>query len=636
MKRPQPDIGDTLRQGFISNLGTVRKLSRLWGTETVNGVEVFTHRQYYHKESRRSDNFEKLFKYLGMYEDVTGGSYKGIEHAWVYFNKNKQSFLPGDINSFVADNLNKMWWDANDGTRPENLTLTASLVISNTSKDKAHRARVDEIINGNMTKAVAMRSIAENYEELWEKAVITQEGVGVINKGSIIDPATKTKVPDNDDLSPDDPWLNTVVRYAMRDTGIEHTVKDLSIGTVSQALPVLGLSIGFSKTFVLDIEIPYNNFTAGELFVQMIAADLAATYKRKDRSNEATTKKVVQAMNSDDLDEDPSLKSRDYLAWEDIAVQAESKYESLWYRVGKKEYLKTEAFKNPRAHGFTYKELSAYMVSLLDTGYKKKSVPWYKKALAIVVFVIAIILSPFTGGASLTWAAAAAAVLFASLVLTLITLAFAVTGQHEWAMAFMEAQKWVEPLVMIAAVVSLTAAISEAGKQAAKEAAKTIAKETGKEIADITATEIATEVISTAIENAVSKVVDGIIKGATDVLAGNFTTNAAIAFTTKMVDLVSLPTKLKIQSLGEKNRDLKAEYDKLTEETNREYDALQGFMNVYAKPATADWSIYANQFDTPYERGGGPLSLGNIQKTTKQALRKGTYDDPAFANILVI
>ena len=82
---------------------------------------------------------------------------------------------------------------------------------------------------------------------------------------------------------------------------------------------------------------------------------------------------------------------------------------------------------------------------------------------------------------------------------------------------------------------------------------------------------------------------------------------------------------------------VKQEYEKLVEENSRESDFLQGFSRIYARPATADWSIYAEEFDMPYERGGGALHIGNIQRTTKQAIRKGTYnEDPIFDNILVV
>ena len=61
-----------------------------------------------------------------------------------------------------------------------------------------------------------------------------------------------------------------------------------------------------------------------------------------------------------------------------------------------------------------------------------------------------------------------------------------------------------------------------------------------------------------------------------------------------------------------------------------ESDVMRSWMNIYAKPATADWSIYASTYDLPYEPGGGTMAIGNIQKTTKQALRKADYDEPMF------
>ena len=69
---------------------------------------------------------------------------------------------------------------------------------------------------------------------------------------------------------------------------------------------------------------------------------------------------------------------------------------------------------------------------------------------------------------------------------------------------------------------------------------------------------------------------------------------------------------------------------------SRNSDLLRALTRMYSKPATADWSMYAGLYDAPYEHGGGTLALGNIQKTTRQALRRGVYDDSAFDNILVV
>lgn len=623
MKRPQPDIGNVLRDRFIGNLKTIRKLKRLWGTTTINGVEVLNERQYYHKEVDRSENFEKLFKFLGIYEDITASDHEGIAKGWVYFNKNNSSNISVDFDQFVSDNLNKLWWDPNDGPLPENLTLTTSIVIDIGSDIGGNNASLDHILNPQMTKEEAITSLINNYEELWDNCAITHEGVGVINKGSITDPVNKIEIPDEDDLTPDDPWLAAIARYALKDNGITCTVKNLSIGTIRRKLGAF--AYGVSTTYVIDIEIPYNPFTPGEAFVQGIASDLSYSYDKKSKnSNGYKTQHAIKSMNSDDLEDDPTIVSRSYDLWEDEAEESEAKFAALWYKDGNKYYLKADSFTDPRAYNLTYDELTTYILGLLDTGYKKKKIPWYKKAIAVIIFIIAVVLAPFTGGSSLSLVSVAAAILVASLILTLFMLAFTALGMTEWASAFMEVSKWIEPLVIIASIIVMIDGIVNAINKAAAEAAKTGVEQS------------ITDTITGIIEDQVQSFIDNIVKGATDVYAGNLASSAAIAFITKLTKVVNFGVGLKVKSIASKNKDLKAEYEKLMEESYRESDALQGFMRIYASPATSDWSIYAAEFDLPYERTGGTLSLGNVQNTTKQALRKADYKDPAFAGIFII
>ena len=203
-------------------------------------------------------------------------------------------------------------------------------------------------------------------------------------------------------------------------------------------------------------------------------------------------------------------------------------------------------------------------------------------------------------------------------------LAFTALGMTEWASAFMEVSKWVEPLVIIASIIVMVDGIVNAINKAAAEAAKTGVEQS------------ITDTITSIIEDQVQSFIDNIVKGAADVYAGNLASSAAISFITKLTKVVNFGVGLKLKSIASKNKDLKAEYEKIMEESYRESDALQGFMRIYASPATSDWSIYAAEFDLPYERTGGTLSLGNVQNTTKQALRKADYKDPAFAGIFII
>jgi hypothetical protein len=625
MKRPQPDLSEALRDDLIGNLKTVRGLLRLWGTETVGGVEVFTRRQYYHKESDRSDNFKKLFKFLGSYEDVNEGTYEGVRNAWLYFNKNKGSELGINYQDYVANNLNKMWWNPNDGVIPENLTLTTSIVIQSYSPNDLSRDRIYEIINTGMTKTQAIASIKANYDELWDLGLITQEGVGVINKGSIQDPVYKISVPDEDDLSPDDPWLNTIARHALKRQGIPCTIKDLAIGTIQRRTE--DTYNAFFSTFVIDIEIPYKEFFNTDQIVIDIAGTLESTSRSVD-VNSYNTNVKLRGMSSSDIENDLDLVTRDYDLWENQITISDSVADVLWYEHLGTWYLRAAPFRNPKEYGFKFSQLNDYILGLIDSDYKKKKVPFYKKAIAVILVVIAIVIIIISAGKAVKLATklliVATGILTLSLVLTLLTLAFSVLGMNEWASAFMSVSKAIEPLVMIATIVAIVAAPIVAAQKAAEKAGEAYIKKSVYEI------------VVDFLKSQTVDIVDNIIKGAADVFTGNVATEVAMVFNRKMLELVNLGAQIKLQSLQGKNKDLKAEYDKLVEEASRETDSLQAFSRIYNKPATADWSMYAAEFDLPYERGGGNLHLGNIQRTTKQALRKADYDDSAFAGIFIV
>lgn len=621
MKRPQPDIGDILKSDFINNLGSTRKFTRLWGTTYVGGVEVLNHRRYYYPRSSRPANFEKLFRYLGAYEDVNASDPKGVDSAWFYLNKNKGSNLPvaegGTLEDtyhlFVSYNLDQLWWDEADGAMPDGLTLTTSIVIEALIDDtRTDFVNTTPLLDPSWPTEQLITAIQNNYETLWNTCLISQQGVGIINKGSFTGEVVNVELPDEDDLSPDDPWLAALSRYALRNNDVVCSIKDVAIG---YGKTNTGRRYA---TYVVDLEIPHMTFDTSSAVVHQITADISRNYSSRTRTrlsypNGHWTKEEITSMDISDLQDDPTLVTRPYLLWEDQAVENDAKYSSIWIRSGDTWYLKADALRNPRNYGLTYKGLFSYLVSLIDSGYKKKKVKWWKKALAIVVFVVLVVVNPF-GAASL-----ASAIVYAAVALSLITLALALAGMDEWAAAFAEANKMIEPLVIIASIVMLTQGLQKMAQEAAKKAAEQGVKETIKDF----------------VTDYIDDFVQEIVKGATDLFAGNLNASS-VSFLSKAVKLLTLPQQIKLEEIRERNNDLRTEYDALVQEMSREYDALKGFMYIYARPATADWSIYAQEFDQPYERGGGPLAMGNVQRTTKQALRKASYDDPAFENILVV
>jgi hypothetical protein len=632
MKRPQPDIGDILQSRFINNLANVRKFKRLWGTTYVGGVEVMVERQYYYPNSARSGTFEKLFRFLGAYDDVVNANNGGLRSAWMYLNKNKGSELTyetlGELSltykDFVAENLNRMWWDSNDGPMPENLTLTTSIVIEGEfAATKNASVSYTNLLDPTATLEETITAIETNYDSIWDTCLVTQQGVGVINKGSFTDDVTKVVTPDEDDLSPDDPWLSVVARYALRSDGIPCTIKDVEKGYGKTENGSL------YYTYVVTLEIPYYSFGMTTPMVEKVTEDLNGTYVNRvftklSYPNAYYTQSAIKSMDSTDLEDDPDLVTRVYRLWEDEAVEENAEYASLWIRSGDKWYLKADAFDNPKAYGVSYKNFYEYVLTLVDTGYQKKKVKWWKKALAFVIVVVSIyFLGPVYG------------LIVGSLILTVAALAFSMAGMDDWATAFMEVNKAIEPLVMIASIYLVVTGIYNAYK-AAEVALQEAATAAGKEAAEIAVEDVITEMISQALTDATGSMVDGLIEGAKEVMAGNILNPTALNFLSKMGKLVTMPAQFKLADIRDRNKDLQAEYDELISEMYQENDILMGFAKVYAMPAKADWSIYAAEFDHPYERGGGQIAMGNIQRTTKQAIRKAKYDDPAFDNILVV
>lgn len=625
MKRPQPDLEGLQLQAFLESVGGVRKFLRLWGTTTVNGVEVLHRRRYTYPSTDRPANFEKLFKYLGLYEDVVNADYKGIKKAWMYLNKNNGVVPPSNLNDFVASNLNSMWWDPADGAIPPDLTLTTTVVIESLiDQTRSESVSTTSLLNPYWTVPALITAVENNYDTLWDTCTITHQGVGVISSGGTTDTAINVTIPDTDDLTPNDPWLGVFSRNVLRTHGPTSTIKDVAVGYGKTE------EGRFYPTYVVTIEIPYSFVNTGSLFVEGIVNDLTGIYTSKTRKkrsfpNGYYTKKAITGMDSSDLEDDPSLVSRSYRLWEDESAEQNALFQALWYKYDGKWYLRADALRNPRNFGLTYREVNYYLWPLLDSGYQKKSVPWWKKALAVVVFIIAVVGSFFTGGATLTWASASASLLAGALVLTVLTLVAGIAGEHGWASAFASVSKELEPLLVVATLITLTTAL----KAGYDKALKTTAEALKKDVAEVTTGEVAQNVV----ESLVSDYVDSLVKGATDVASGTLS-KEGLKFVQDLSSLVMAPEKNKLDTINDRNKDLKTEYEELTKELSREYDTLRGFSQVYAKPATSDWSMYAAVFDQPYERGGGPLALGNIQRTTKQALRKADYSDTAFTGII--
>lgn len=627
MKRPQPDVQRIVTGKYISSVGDNRKLRRLWGTEIVDGVEVFNSRRHYHKAAARPYNYETLFRFLGVYDDIKDFDGEGLKSAWFTLNKSKGPEEAEVNTSFVTDNLNSMWWDDNEGVRPANLTLTTSIVIGESFETGEGLSSID----WNLPKEDIIQYVTDNYEALWISNKIQQEGIGVINKGTIYDQELKIETQDEDDLSPDDPWLSVISRYALRDDGIPCTIKSVEVGISGGELQYNPGRV--YNTAVVTIEIPYYEFTGIDPLVTRIMADidvnnfpvtsdmrwrnvLNKVYDTSVFANEHLTQKSARFSTfyetEDDID--ATTISRSYIQWEDARLVA-SVYDNFWIKSGDNYYLKAEVVSDPKKYGTTQNELKAYLFSILDTGYKKKKVPWYKKVVAVIVFIVAVILALPSGGASLTWAYAVAvafAVTMGALALALLAALFGALGMSDWAGAFASVNKAIAPLTTVASIILVVNMVQTIG------------------------TQLAAATADAGVAGILETMADSFIPGIKELASGQISTTGLLSASNKVVQAYTKVQASKLKDIDSRNKDLKSEYEELVKEAEKESDTMMGFMRIYAKPATADWSMYSSKYDLPYERGGGTMAIGNIQRTTKQAIRRADFKEPMFDGMIFV
>lgn len=629
MKRPQPDVKDVMLNRFQSVFKSNKKLLRAWGTETINGVEVMKGRQFYYPTPKEGDSsfkrFKELFTLLGAYKDVTSANYKGIRQAWLYFNKEKGRAEVPSAEEFIASNLNKVWWDEPTVGKPmpDGVFIDATAKISYQYSVGGYRkVPCDFFVAQNEYQRID--TVNRAFEAIWRQFRVVSDGNAYAVDGK-----------QRYEISIDDPWVQLLTLYSLRGFNSDHEVTACKRGSETMPSSIFGPNKVALDTYLIDVKLFYREFTADDPLVLQIAADMNEykdAFEGVSEANERNTIRLVQTYMAGRYKEDGTgTINRNYQGWAAAMEDETDAYDSLWYEY--KEgyysepvyYLRKEIFDDPKKFGLTRKELAGYVLKLVDSDYRKKKRKWYQRFFAVFLFVFSVVMALPSGG--LTLVGAALAVSAGVMALTLASVLFSVAGADDWASAFSELNKAIEPLAQIAGIVTFVSSIQSAVRAGLKTVAGNVAadgfiKGLGATVVD-------------GLKGLADTFVTEIIQGGKEFLSGKIN-SVSIGFTQRMVDLYTIPQKLKLESLQARNRDLQAEYEDMAKEASQERDVVRSYMYVYNKPATADWSIYAEEFDVPYERGGGNLHIGNIQKTTKQAMRKADYSDPAFDNITLL
>ncbi len=349
--KPVIDMELTFLGKYLSNMMLCNTIKNYWGTTTIGGVEVFNHKfRLYPKPN--TINYKKIVSLLRLKSKLDSATFKDLEEYYLSLTPNKLTDTEYN-NDMLLGKLNSYI------STSEYTTVFLS-VLDGTDPAKFN----------SMSKQQLTAYVINNYPSLVDQLVV--------NAGNNL-------------------LENTIGKFVLLDLGqcldvkfdsinvtsIRHTttttVKFREVTTVYYT-SAIGLQLSFKRINVIT--------STSNLFIGI----------RREES-EAVTRALNELANSESNTDLNVI----------INKPKSGLTNDIWYQ----GYLRASVVKER-----TMKR--AYVAKLigeaLDTGYTRKKVKksWWQKALAPVLFIVAVFLAPWTGGSSLAafaayWAVVAVA-----------------------------------------------------------------------------------------------------------------------------------------------------------------------------------------------------------------------------------
>lgn len=557
MKRINPDLVDMYRARFVNQQYALNRFTKLWGTEYVDGVRIFTARKYYYNKHLLDESTKKFAKYVGFTETVEGAyttnkkDYKYIESAWLCLDPSK-------------DKTTRIDWK--DGDLEKNFKtaigpngFTGKISIAADSKGTSVRVGNDPKNMQSVTLALAgtYNSLLKNSYEITAHV--------------------------------DDPFQALVLLFAIDSNSVPYEI--LSVKQVAY-----GKAIGW------DVELKINPVAADASIDMIGMLKLALTNesafgsKYRSEINRVYAKRLLSKSNlwgrsNEELDDDGDLSKLKY-------IPTNFATSSFWH---KGKYLKTSVLKD---RSMDVAEKVEFIYSLLGSDYKKKKMPAWKKILAVVIVVIAVVGAFFTAGGSLAllapasaWAGAVAVATFvtmATLYISLAALAFSLAGAADIGLALANYAKNLEPLAKIAGIILIANVVVNAVRDAAaREATRQAGRAAGKEIAKRTLFETTVEVAKVTL-SAVIELTTGV-------------TNLSKMSFSQTAKLLNMMANQYYQYDAKKHEKrmagLQKELDSIkeAEERNMMTDVARDLAATYANQLAVDYSAYSELYDRPFD-----------------------------------
>lgn len=431
------DFFETLKGEFIGSLKFKNKFIKLWGTHTLDGIEVLNDK-FYLSPGFDTQKVQSFLKHIAAQKSYNSGSFKGTTSYYFWLNATKADTLSQEgINDIIASKINSYC------TVGEKLKINLNFTHT-----------LDYNYFKGFTKQQIFNYIVSDYDAMY----------------------------------------NTLDNYAVGETLLTTTIGSYILFDDGQHFDVTILNAGVSA-------VPYKSRSNiwDDEYITTYKAGISIEIEASRRDNITGSANIVTHIVDEAyeystaiqqlLESSENEKTGTGLPW---IKNRKKKTDDIWYD-GKMRlsFLEDSSIKT--------KDKIKILLSALDTGYTQKKAKWWKKILGPVLIVLAIVLAVMSGGTlGVVLMNIAINVGVSTLVMTGLSMYW---GKHGDPNAAQYMGKWIKVGGIISAVAGIASIATNIARQAALTTATTTATETAMitgEVSTITATSLGQTVTVTA------------------------------------------------------------------------------------------------------------------------------------------
>ena len=570
------DFFETFKGEFVGSLKFKNKFIRLWGTQTIDGVEVLRERfEVYPNTS--AEYVQKLLRHIGADKDVNSADMGSVESYYFWINPSKAETLSQDnLEDLIAEKVNL-------------------------------------------------------YCAIGEKLRIT---INISDAGDYIDFKDFTKQQIYDYIVSDyDTNFNRLDQYAVGDTLLTTTIGSYIPFDEGEHFTVRLVNASVSS---IPTKQKLNRWD-DDSYITVYKAGISVELEAIRKSNLSGSAKIVQNI-VDEKKEYDTVKLQQLLESESnestdggniwIRNRRQAKTDDVWY----KGHLRIGFLNSQLKH----KHKLGILMSSIDTGYTLPKVSRWKKILGPVLIIAAIVLAPTTGGASLYLMTVALYVGVAVLIMVGLQ---AYWSKHGDPAAAQYMGRWIKIGQIISAATGIAGMIANIARQAAIQSATTAATAAAGTAGTATATatfmgQTATVTATTTATETTTAIGVGAGTGVVTTASVSFTEFLSVGWDTAINGMTSsvqsmISTGLKAvrfftgmrmerqaKSLQSENNSLREQYDKAQAELEAMNDKELNIAVEDIKWYTNELNLQSQVFGVDKYYGGTKMNIGRCSFIT--------------------